>query len=43
MVRKYGGKRRQVAFCLKKLDIFQPIRSEHAKDMEKFADFRLKP
>ena len=36
--RKYGGTRRKVMVYLHALDNLKPIRNDHAKDVEKFAD-----
>ena len=36
--RKYGGKRRQIAFNLEELEEFLQIRQGQAKDIEEFAD-----
>ena len=36
--RKYGGTRRKVMLYLDALDNLKPIRKDHAKDVEKFAD-----
>ena len=36
--RKYGGTRRKVMVYLDALDNFKPIREDHPKDVEKFAD-----
>ena len=37
--RKYGGTRRRAMIYLDALDNFKPIREDHPKDVEKFADF----
>ena len=36
--RKYGGKRRQIAVYLEDLENFKQVRTENAKDLEKFAN-----
>ena len=36
--RKYGGQRRKVMLHMDELENFKPIRVDHPKDVEKFAD-----
>ena len=36
--RKYGGRRRQIAVYLEELEQFKQVRSDNAKDLERFAD-----
>ena len=36
--RRYGGKRRQIALCLERLEKLRPVRKGNSKDLEKFCD-----
>ena len=38
LVRKYGGKRRQIAIHLEELDSLRPVRSGRPKELERFVD-----